>query len=120
MKQLLPGCEVVFDIGANVGNWGRMALEANPSVELHCFEPAGAAFRTLQSSGFPRNVHLNHCALGDEEGSGELHVHEWGENSSLHPFAGEHEDGQIGRETVPDFAAPAEYRSERWDLSPTV
>jgi hypothetical protein len=40
---------VVFDIGANVGNWTLGILAANKSVRIEAFEPSKAAFDRLSS-----------------------------------------------------------------------
>jgi FkbM family methyltransferase len=100
VRQALPGAEVVFDIGAHVGSWTRMALDVNPHAQYHCFEPSSSTFRMLQAAGLPANVRLNHCALGAGQGSADLYVHEWDQNTSLHRFAGDYLRGQVGREAV--------------------
>ncbi len=50
---------VVFDVGANRGQWARMALEATSAIDLYCFEPSSSAFIALRAnlSGFP-SAHL--------------------------------------------------------------
>lgn len=37
----------VFDVGANVGRWGLMALEAFPDAEIYCFEPNPKSYEQL-------------------------------------------------------------------------
>ena len=41
--------EVVFDVGANVGNWSRNSLEVEELIHLHCFEPSCGAFKKPRS-----------------------------------------------------------------------
>lgn len=36
MRQVLPIANTVFDIGANIGHWSKLALEINPNMKLHC------------------------------------------------------------------------------------
>ncbi|HEX2120890.1 MAG TPA: FkbM family methyltransferase, partial [Thermoanaerobaculia bacterium] len=64
LRALLPECRVVFDVGANVGDWTAEALRINASASYHCFEPTEAAFRRLLDRGFPTNVRLNQLAVG--------------------------------------------------------
>ena len=72
---------VVFDVGAHRGDWAEMALDINPSIELHCFEPGSAAFDELQSRDWPSNVRLNNFGLGSEGGAAELYL--FGEGSGM-------------------------------------
>jgi FkbM family methyltransferase len=86
LRRLLPGCTVAFDVGAHVGDWTALALEVEPSLQVHCFEPSAGSFRQLeQRFGGAANVRLNSSALSDEAGEASLHVHE-GEpdRNSLH------------------------------------
>jgi FkbM family methyltransferase len=64
LQQLLPQCRTVFDVGANVGQWARLALSINPQLDLHCFEPSRPTFERLQSVGLPANVACNNFGLG--------------------------------------------------------
>src|SRR5437870_3558252 len=41
----------VFDVGANIGEWSRLALTVNANIDLHCFEPSRATFDRLQRAG---------------------------------------------------------------------
>ena len=57
-------CLTVFDVGASVGDWARLALSINPSIRLHCFEPSHLAFERLQSFDWPEGCFLNNFGLG--------------------------------------------------------
>lgn len=74
MRQRLPAASVVFDVGANVGDWTACALEINPRAEYHCFEPSAATFAALERHGWPSNVRLNNHALGAAPAQMRLHV----------------------------------------------
>ena len=65
---------VVFDAGANVGNWAKYALQVESSIQLHCFEPSQATFRLLSENKWSSDVHLNNLGLGDAEGQLELNI----------------------------------------------
>ena len=49
MRAVLPKCASVFDVGANIGDWTALAMEINPQLQIHCFEPSAATFQRLQS-----------------------------------------------------------------------
>jgi len=49
MQTILPQCATVFDVGANLGDWTDLALEINPRLQVHCFEPSIATFQHLQA-----------------------------------------------------------------------
>lgn len=40
----------VFDVGANHGDWARLAVQANPSAQVHCFEISGATRALLEEA----------------------------------------------------------------------
>jgi len=64
---------VVFDVGANVGEFARVILQIQPDSELHCFEPSPFSFEALKQA-LPENpnLFLNPLALGNERGQGSL------------------------------------------------
>ncbi len=75
LRQVLPQCEVVFDVGANVGNWTALALSLNPALHVHCFEPSAATFQRLQARVFGSDkVVLNRFGLSDSPGEMTLHL----------------------------------------------
>lgn len=59
----------VFDVGANRGDYTRLALQASPDGEVWAFEPVPAVFAQLQAAhgGDPR-VHLLPLALAAHDG----------------------------------------------------
>jgi FkbM family methyltransferase len=70
----LCNCDVVFDVGANVGDWAKLALGINPNISLHCFEPSSSTFKKLVGNDFPANVICNNFGLGAEDGERKLFV----------------------------------------------
>ncbi|MFH2069034.1 MAG: FkbM family methyltransferase [Candidatus Omnitrophota bacterium] len=63
MRLLLPHCKVVFDIGANLGDWTVLALKINPRLKIHCFEPSVTTFQYLRTRNFNGKVILNNFGL---------------------------------------------------------
>lgn len=82
LRMVLPECQTVFDVGANVGDWSAMALDSNPTCKVHCFEPSTATYQTL-SRRFIGNkqVILNHIGLSAT--SGRMSLHRFGAESGV-------------------------------------
>jgi len=74
LRKTLPQCQVVFDVGANVGDWTALALSNNPAIRVHCFEPSMATFQHLQARSFGEQVSLNHVGLSDSAGEVTMHL----------------------------------------------
>lgn len=67
---------VIFDVGANKGQFLRLALQETESelTQIHCFEPSKVAFESLSDSyGSCVNVRLNNTALAAEQGDAVLY-----------------------------------------------
>lgn len=72
VKKLLPLIGgVVFDVGANVGQYASMILSVRPEVELHCFEPSPACQRALREAVGNR-AHVHEIALSSTSGTKDL------------------------------------------------
>ena len=63
LQFLIPKASVVFDVGANIGDYSGEILTIQPSVTIHAFEPDIHAFAELQKL----NVVATNIALGDKE-----------------------------------------------------
>lgn len=74
MREVLPKCNTVFDIGANKGHWAKLSLQINPCLNLHCFEPSSVTFQHLLSNQFPLNVICNNFGFSSMRGEACLHV----------------------------------------------
>jgi FkbM family methyltransferase len=75
IARLLPHYrpEVIFDVGANVGQSTKQFLTWAPKSRIYCFEPVTLTFIELQR-GFGRfnNVYCFQLALGATRGRGEM------------------------------------------------
>lgn len=60
-----PGA-IIFDVGANKGEWARLALQINPSAIIHCFEPVSSSYSKLLQNNFSSNVICNNFGLDYE------------------------------------------------------
>ena len=94
LRRVLPQCRVVFDVGANVGDWAELALAINPTITLHCFEPISASFAQLEGRGLRARAALNRAALSDADGEVELTV--FGETSPVNSMVCA-EENSLGR-----------------------
>ena len=74
LQEVLPNCAVVFDVGANVGDWAALALGINSNLNIHCFEPSIATYQTLQARGLVGTLVLNNLGLGSIQEDRTLHV----------------------------------------------
>jgi FkbM family methyltransferase len=103
--QATHGPLIIFDVGANIGNYSQLALSRlkNRQISIHAFEPGSVAFEKLQQRfGRHRGIALNQCALGSERGVQTLYYDTGGsELSSLYPRKMDHHGLAFsGSETV--------------------
>lgn len=78
------GINVVFDVGANAGQWATTMRSLGYSGRIVSFEPSGEAFELLaQAARGDASWTAVHCGLGREEGQGTLHVSANSQSSSL-------------------------------------
>ncbi|HVR40616.1 MAG TPA: FkbM family methyltransferase, partial [Thermoanaerobaculia bacterium] len=98
MRERLAHARVVFDVGANRGDWAARALEINPDIDLHCFEPSRPTFDALVARGF--HARLNRFALGDKPGDARMFVHDDSGTSSLYDRRGVEHFTATGEETI--------------------
>jgi len=87
LKQALakPPKLIVFDVGANVGNWSAEVLKLRPDAVIHAFEPFSATYHQLEARRLP-GVTIQNMGLGAEAGQKEFFVYESAsEHNSLFP-----------------------------------
>jgi FkbM family methyltransferase len=70
----VPAGAVVFDIGANTGEWTRELLRQRPDVAaIYAFEPSRHNWAAVEAIGDPR-IRLVKAAVSDRTGSATLHT----------------------------------------------
>jgi len=99
LRHAISGARVVFDVGANIGDWTAAALAMNAAAQYHCFEPSVATYARLAGRHFPVNIHLNRCGLGAEAEERELFAFAHASCNSLYLRHGL-DDSSCGRERV--------------------
>ena len=58
--------KVIFDIGANEGNYSKKIMELNPNVELYAFEPHPKTFTKLQEVADKFSFKAFNIGVGDK------------------------------------------------------
>jgi FkbM family methyltransferase len=87
--QLLKSLEydVLFDVGANRGQFSLSAILAHPRRPIHAFEPqSGEAEVYRKAVGEGGLISLHRVALGEASGEAELHLSRKRDSSSLLPI----------------------------------
>jgi FkbM family methyltransferase len=81
----------VLDVGAHAGEFARMIGTILPGVSVISFEPLKEEFQQLQRSFSkqPKFTAFNY-AIGEKNGTVEMHRNEYSESSSLLPMAESH------------------------------
>ena len=100
------GINLVLDVGANVGQYGKLLRKSGYHGRIVSFEPLSSAYSELQIAVVADSAWsaLN-MALGDENGSAEINVAENSYSSSLLEMLPEHEkaapdSSYVGKETI--------------------
>lgn len=66
---------VVFDVGANKGDWTAAALSVNAAARIHAFEPFPESYQGLVARGFPANVTCVNQGMGAFKGNKTLYAY---------------------------------------------
>ncbi|MFU8781179.1 MAG: FkbM family methyltransferase [Kiritimatiellia bacterium] len=73
---------MIFDVGANIGQSVRKFKRAFPGAVIHSFEPVSTVYATLQSEvGMLDKLHLHRLALGAVSGRAQIRVRA---NNTMH------------------------------------
>lgn len=83
----------ILDIGANEGQFARIARELWPHATIHSFEPLPHVHATL-AANFAKDplTHAHNLALSGQAGSQVMHCSAFSPSSSLLPMAQRHRD----------------------------
>lgn len=100
IKEVLPRANIIFDVGANIGDWTKHALLINPKAQFYCFEPSVTAYRLLVANKFSANVTVNNFGLGESRSEMPLFI--YGDKGSINSLYKRHVKGAFlkGQETV--------------------
>lgn len=95
LKGVIKESMVVFDVGANKGDYARLIRQFSPNAEIHCFEPDKEVFDLISLMG----VKKNNIALGDAVGSGTFYRNP--DASELNSFYDMSGDSRVYTSTQP-------------------
>ena len=70
LSKTLPAEAIILDVGANSGQYARIARKAFPNAHIYSFEPNPAAFAKLQAAA--KDLRINAIALGCANTPGRL------------------------------------------------
>ncbi len=68
--------QILFDVGANIGEYTKALHNEFPKAQIHSFEPAKETFRTLSNNVSQQNVVLNNVGIGNKIGKQTLYFDE--------------------------------------------
>lgn len=76
--------DVIYDVGANIGTWARLAHSQFPKAQIYAFEPLSKHLGRLRQFATETNrLHIHEVALGASPGMATLHVTNFSDASSL-------------------------------------
>ena len=94
---------LVLDVGANIGQYGTRLREGGYLGKIVSFEPLSEAYAELQKLAEKDPLwECRHMALGDADGSAEIHVTNSNVSSSLLPLGESHQRAAPGIHAVRD------------------
>ncbi len=67
--------KIVFDVGANIGEWSTALLLCNSKVNIHCFEPDESAFNKLKTKRELKNAIFNNISIDSGLGNRKMRFH---------------------------------------------
>ncbi len=107
--------DVIFDVGANVGQSARKFRSAFPRATIYCFEPVRSTFETLRAAAEgDAGIRCHRLALGSRPGRSTVYLTEHDTTSSLVRPADARGSEEVEVDTLDHFAA--ENGVERVDL----
>jgi len=61
--------KIIFDVGANIGDYVKMLRSKFPETEIYCFEPGKEAFEKLVANTTPLWTYYQNIAVGSKNGT---------------------------------------------------
>ncbi len=90
--------EIIFDVGANIGQSVVGFQRWFPQATVYAFEPVAASFEVLcRRFGRYPNMHFSNVAVGDQVGEGVIYTHAY---SQLDTMVSDSRSGASGEQTI--------------------
>jgi len=80
--------KIIFDVGANIGEWTTLVSSIIPDSRIYSFEPSEQTFQTLSKTRFSDKVSLFNIGLGEKNETKDFFV--YGVNSTLNSIFSRH------------------------------
>jgi FkbM family methyltransferase len=75
LREVSAGLRVVFDVGANVGDWVALLLSVAPEISrVYAFEPCAPTYARLSARSFSATVLPRHLGFSSKSGKAALYV----------------------------------------------
>lgn len=107
LNRVLPTSDVqiIFDVGANIGQSALTYREHFPRAEIWSFEPVAATFQKLKAAtAGDGRIHPMHTGMGHETGSAVIHVNNDSRTNSIRASRPDDTAETIPIDTVTSFA----------------
>ncbi len=85
IKEYIKNGFIIFDVGANHGEWSTVVIETAPKAQLHAFEPGSQAYGYLQKKIQSPLFHPHNIAVGNKVAFLEFALYANDELNSLFP-----------------------------------
>ncbi len=82
--QIIRSGDIVFDVGANKGEWSKNVLLNVSSVNIYSFEPVASVFDVLKDNLSDSEASLHNIAISDSDGKKRFFY--YNQNSELSTF----------------------------------
>jgi len=93
--------KIIFDVGANIGQFAERAISAFPQASIYSFEPISATFANLKQVAHRHsNLQAHSLAFGAEAGVSIIHLRENSVWNSLLPFNNDARNSSGKTETI--------------------
>ena len=110
LKEVLTGGGgVLFDVGANSGDYARAAYRINPALEIYAFEPHPFTYAALQAA-LGQEFHLHLINKGVSAASGTVYLHDYASNDGS-------QHATLYREVIADLHGVTDVKSHLVDVT---
>jgi FkbM family methyltransferase len=101
IKKYYKNFSIVFDVGANIGEWSNLMSVTLPNCKIYSFEPSKKTFATLQKNITNKNISTFNIGLG---GKKEQKVfYNYGDDSTLNSSISRELDSNNKTEELVEF-----------------
>jgi len=78
--------KVLFDVGANIGTWSKLAIDQDKNVSVFAFEAINQTYMNLKKNFNQKNHNINIINKAISNEVGEFSIYNFGENEGTNSF----------------------------------